>query len=213
MTPRAAWIGLVVVAGCRDPLPAPSAVNVEPPMGSIDGIPTAPVNGTLHGLVFVARDARYIVDRRDGYAHTDIKLSASALEAPCAPFRPDTTSSLWIRIDGPSPLETRDLRVGPGLGRPYSVHYQVHDGERWIGVGNGSALLSLHAPGPDGHVAGAIAVCFPDRDKSCVSGSFDAVSCPSRLDLPARGAPPIEREPPPTRASSSAAPSASAPRH
>ena len=53
----------------------------------------------------------------------------------------------------------------------------------------------MHEPGPDGRVTGGLAVCFADDLKSCVSGSFDAQSCPSSLDAAVRGAMPPEAIP------------------
>lgn len=211
MNPRAIVLGALLLSACRKQESRPQ-LAADPPVSTVDGIPAAPVSGKLHGAVFTARDARYVVDRRVGYEHTDLELSAGTAPSACAPPSPDRSASLWIRLDGPAPVETKDFRTGAGLGAPYSVHYQAHDGERWIGVGDGAALVSLHAPGPDGRLAGAIAVCFPDAEKSCVSGSFEAVACPSRLDQPVRGVPAIEREPTVQRAPHGAAatPSASA---
>ncbi|MFI5298389.1 MAG: hypothetical protein ACHREM_09845 [Polyangiales bacterium] len=211
MKPRVAClVSALLATACREELKRPAPVAVDPPASTVDGIPAAQVSGKLRGTVFTVRDARYVIDRRIGFEHTDIKLSAGAAESSCAPLAPARAPSVWIRIDGPAPLETRDLKVGPGVGAPYSVHYQVHDGERWVGVGDGAALLSLHAPGPDGRLSGSIAVCFPDADKSCVSGSFEAVSCPWRIDQPVRGAPAIEREPTAALKPRAPAPSASA---
>jgi hypothetical protein len=88
------------------------------------------------------------------------------------------------------------VRTGPGRTGTWRVYYQVYDGETWSGAGDGSALVSLQEPGPDGRLTGGLAVCFPDDAKSCVSGSFDAVSCPPSIDQPVRGTPPPEAVPP-----------------
>lgn len=180
---------------CRDELRAPPATVVDPPVASPEAIPDAPVSGRLRGSDFRMRDARYVIDRRPGYAHTDIALSSGASESPCGPVSPATASSVWLRLEGSGPIASASLRVGPGGPGPWKVHYQVFDGGAWAGVGEGSALLVLHEPGPDGRVSGAIAVCFSDEAKSCVSGSFEAVDCPPAIDQPVRGTLPLEPVP------------------
>lgn len=187
-------VALPALLSCRDEAhPAPPTA-VEPPVASPEAIPDAPVSGRLHGAPFVLRDARYVVDRRPGYAHTDIVLSSGTTDTACAPVAPGTATSVWLRLEGPDRLESKNVRVGPGAAGPWSVHYQVFDGA-WLGVGDGSALVTLREPGPDGRLSGAIAVCFPDGTRSCVSGSFAAVACPPRIDESVRGSPPPEAIP------------------
>ena len=157
------------------------------------------------------RSARYVVDRRVAYAHTDIVLSSGTAESPCAPVTPAQSTSVWLRLEGPGKVETTSTRVGPGKDTTWAVHYQVHEGERWMGEGGGSALLSLHEPGPDGTLSGGLAVCFPDDAKSCVSGSFEAANCPPTIDQPVRGTPPPEAIPPQYLQQVSAAASAQKP--
>lgn len=191
----AALLAVLVVAACRaEQKPSPAAAR-EPPVSSPEGIPDAPLSGTIHGRPFVLRDARYVPDRRPGYAHTDILLSSGTADSACAPVVPATATSVWLRLEGPDPIEATSTRTGPGTTSRWSVHYQAFDG-RWLGVGDGSALVSLQAPAPDGRVAGGLAVCFSDDERSCVSGSFDAVACPPRIDQPVRGTPPSEAVPP-----------------
>jgi hypothetical protein len=193
---QALLLGFAALVACRDEAHPAAPRAVEPPMLSPQSIPEAPVTGRLHGTPFTMRDARYVIDRRVGDAHTDLLLSSGAAESACAPVSPMQSSSVWLRLEGPGKIETADVRTGPGQPAAWSVHYQVYDGEAWLGVGDGSALVSLHEPGPDGHLSGGIAVCFPDDAKSCVSGSFDAVGCPPSIDQPVRGAPPPEAIPP-----------------
>ena len=197
MSRRALWLAAaaVVVAACRDEAHPIAVKPVEPPVASPNAIPDAPVTGTLHGAPFVLRDARYVVDKRIGYEHTDIKLSAAASEGPCGTLSPANAPSVWLRLAGPRKIETKDLVVSPEAPGEWAVHYQVFDGEHWVGEGDGTAVLSLREPGPDGRVSGGIAVCFPGDRKSCVSGSFDAQSCPPRIDQPVRGSPPPEAVP------------------
>lgn len=195
---RALVVAALALVACRDErrLAAPSLV--EPPVTAAQSIPEGPVSGRVHGVPFTTRDARYVVDRRVAYAHTDILLSSGSAESPCAPVVPAQSTSIWLRLDGPGRIATGDVRTGPGQVGEWQVHYQVYDGdgEAWSGVGGGSALVSLQEPGPDGRLSGGIAVCFPDEAKSCVSGSFDAVSCPPSIDQPVRGTPPPEAIPP-----------------
>jgi hypothetical protein len=186
----------VGLLGCRSESHRAPPRPVEPPVAQASAIPDAPLNGTLHGVQFVLRDARYIVDRRVGYAHTDIKLSAAKSETPCGPTVPARAASVWLRLQGEPLTGAKEIRLAPGEESPWSVHYQVFEDERWFGVGEGSAVVSIRELGPDGRLSGGIAVCFSDDKKSCVSGSFDAQSCPTSLDQPVRGAVPAEATPP-----------------
>lgn len=189
-------LALVALAACRDEAhPSPGA-PVEPPVASPEAIPDAPVSGRIHGAPFTLRDARYVIDRRPGYAHTDIQLSAGTAESPCAPVSPATSTSVWLRLEGGDRIASTSGRTGPGTQGAWAVHYQVFDGDAWLGAGEGSAVLVLHEAAPDGRVSGGIAVCFSDDAKSCVSGSFDAAACPPRIDQPVRGTPPPEAIPP-----------------
>lgn len=204
MSPRrhaasTAVVGMALLAlpACREEAHATPAKPVEPPMSTPESIPEAPVAGRIHGAPFAMRDARYVIDRRVAYAHTDILLSSGTAESACAPVTPEQSTSVWLRLDGPGSIETTSARVGPGQADTWSVHYQAFDGASWVGVGEGSALVSLHQPGPDGKLSGGIAVCFPDDMKSCVSGSFEATSCPPTIDQPVRGTPPPEAIPQP----------------
>lgn len=83
---RRSFFLLVLLGACRPESHAPSRRPVEPPVESPNGIPDAPLNGTVHGTPFTVRDARYVVDRRIGYAHTDILLSSAKADTPCGPL-------------------------------------------------------------------------------------------------------------------------------
>jgi hypothetical protein len=189
-------VGTCALAACRDEVQRPSNAPVEPPVVSVNAIPDAQVNGTLRGAQFVVRDARYVVDKRVGFAHTDIKLSAGKSETPCGPISPAHAASVWLRLEGEPSLGSKDFKLMPGETGPWSVHYQVFEGEAWMGVGEGAAIVQLREPGPDGRLSGGLGVCFQDDKKSCVSGSFDALSCPPTIDQPVRGASPAEAIPP-----------------
>jgi hypothetical protein len=179
---------LVTLGACRAEMRAGADKAPPPPVGSPKAIPDAPVSGKIHGAPFVLRDARYVVDRRVGYEHTDIQLSAGKAESPCAPIEPANAPSVWLRLAGPERLQAQELSLGGDANGAWSVHYQVVDDEMWRGVGEGNALVSLLDPSPDGRLAGGLAVCFADDSRSCVMGSFNATSCPQRIDEPVRGA-------------------------
>jgi hypothetical protein len=188
-------VALALVA-CREERHLAPPAHVDPPVTTPQSIPEGPVSGRIHGAPFTMRDARYVVDKRVAYAHTDILLSSGSAESPCAPAVPAQSTTVWLRLEGPGRIAAGDARTGPGQTGAWRVHYQVFDGEAWSGVGDGSALVSLAEPGPDGRLSGGLAVCFPDETKSCVAGSFDAVSCPPSIDQPVRGTPPPEAVPP-----------------
>jgi hypothetical protein len=190
-------VALVLLAtSCRDELHRAPPAAVQPPVSSLTAIPDAPVNGTVGGTPFVLRDARYVVDKRIGYAHTDIKLSTGKSETPCGPISPATSTSVWIRYDGDPMVPVNELRLAPGDDKgPWSVHYQIFGDNGWIGVGEGAAIASIQEPSPDGRLSGGIGVCFSDDKKSCVSGSFVAHACPPTIDQPVRGAQPPEAVP------------------
>ena len=178
----------VLLVGCRGESHVSAHPPVEPPVDSPNAIPDAPVNGMLRGAPFTVRDARYVVDRRIGYTHSDIVLSAGQSESPCAPIVPARGMSVWLRLEGNDKIEPKDVRVGSKDQGPWSVHYQVFDDDHWVGVSEGSAVLSIRDATADGRLTGGLAVCFADDEKSCVSGSFNAVSCPMTIDQPVRGA-------------------------
>ena len=184
---RSLAVGVLLV-GCRAESHVETHPPVEPPVDSPNAIPDAPLNGTLGGAPFTVRDARYVVDCRIGYAHSDIVLSSGQSESPCGPIVPARGTSVWLRLDGPDKIEPKDLRIDAKDPGPWSVHYQVFDGDHWVGVSEGSAVLSIRDATADGRLTGGIAVCFADDQKSCVSGSFNAVSCPMTIDQPVRGA-------------------------
>lgn len=187
---------LALLGGCKPEAHVTDHAAVAPPVESPNAIPDAPLNGTVHGTPFTVRDARYVVDRRVGYAHTDILLSSAKAESPCGPLNPARATSVWLRLEGDGAVEPKDYRIGTKLQSPWSVHYQVFDGDSWVGVSQGTALFSVRDATPDGHLTGGLAVCFSDDEKSCVSGSFDAANCPSTLDKPVRGAVAPEAIPP-----------------
>jgi len=184
-----------MLACCRAESHAEPSPSREPPVESPGAIPDAPLNGTVRGAPFVVRDARYVVDRRLGYAHTDILLSSAKADTPCGPLAQSRATSVWLRLEGAGAVEPKEWRIGPAMESPWSVHYQIFDGESWIGVAANNAVLAIREATPDGHLSGGLASCFPDDDKSCVSGSFEALNCPTSLDQPVRGAVPPEAIP------------------
>jgi hypothetical protein len=184
------WLALsgALLAACAPEARPAAHRHVDPPAATPGAIPDAPVSGTIRGARFVLRDARYVVDRRAGHEHTDIALSSGSAESSCGLIKPPGSTSVWLRLEKPGSVETQDLRLEPGKPGPWTVHYQVREGELWAGSAEAAAVIALHAPGPDGKLSGGLAVCFADEPKSCVSGSFDAEPCPPTIDAPVRGA-------------------------
>jgi hypothetical protein len=201
--PLAAAACAAALLACRDDTKAPPQQPADPPVSTPNAVPDAPVSGTLHGAPFVARDMRFVVDDRVGYAHIDIKLSAGKAEEACGAISPERPASVWLRLDGKHDIESKDLRLGPETEKNpaenWSVHYQIFEddssGGHWVGMAAKKALLTLRGVSPDGHLAGGLAVCFGDASESCVSGSFNATGCPPRIDQPVRGRPPPEAIP------------------
>ncbi len=186
---------LLLACGCRDELHPRSHAPVEPPVLNPEVIADAPLSGTIRGVPFTLHDARYIIDRRPAYAHTDILLSSGTASSLCGPIDPASATSVWLRLEGTAPITTQNLRIEVGKESPWAVHYQVRAKDGWMGSADASAVLAMHAPAPDGHVAGSLSVCFSDDAKSCVSGAFSAVNCPITIDAPVRGAQPPEAIP------------------
>jgi hypothetical protein len=201
---RTAGLAALLLA-CRQPTKAPPQKAADPPVSSPDSIPDAPVSGTIHGEPFVARDMRYVVDDRIGYEHVDIELSTGKSDGVCGAIKPERPTSVWLRLDGKhvdgsaEGGTSQPIKIDPRDTKSWSVHYQVFlpdvSGGHWQGITAKKSLLVLRGPSPDGHLSGGVAVCFGDEQNSCVSGSFDAKSCPPRIDQPVRGTPPPEAIP------------------
>lgn len=188
-----AALAALLLAGCGGEAPAVVSTDpVAPPVDSFESIPDAPLSGILRGTAFTVHDARYHIDRRLGYAHTDIVLSLGTAESPCGELKPKGASSVWLRLDGKGAVDRGQLRIDPRTPGPWTVHYQLREENRWLGNGDGAALLNVRSIGMDGKIAGDLAVCFGDGKKSCVKGSFEARSCPTSIDEPVRGALPAE---------------------
>ena len=187
----------MALASCRADTKAPAQKTADPPVSTSSAIPDAPVSGTIHGAPFVARDMRYVVDDRVGYAHVDIELSPGKSDEACGPIEPKRQTSVWLRLDGKHEITPTELRLGPD--DDWTVHYQVFEQDRsgghWVGLAAKTALFVLRGVSADGHLSGGLAVCFGDESNSCVSGSFDAKSCPPRIDQPVRGTPQPESVP------------------
>ena len=186
-----AVLACALLLACRADTKAPAQKDVDPPVSTEGAIPEAPVSGTIHGAPFVARDARYVVDDRIAYEHVDLLLSAGKSDDACGAIEPRRGASVWLRLE--------KTKIEPKDASSWSVHYQVYEddgsGGHWVGLTAKKALFVLHPVGPDGHLSGGLAVCFGDESGSCVSGSFDATSCPARIDQAVRGTPPPESIP------------------
>jgi hypothetical protein len=196
----------LLLGACRPEPHAGQHAPVEPPVDNPQSIPDAPLNGTIRGVPFTMRSARYVADHREGYLHTDVLLSAGKAAGACEPLAPADAPSIWLRLEGKDEVVSENFVLRPGKESPWSIHYQMKSDGEWIGNTDGSAVVALHAAGPDGKLSGGIAVCFADGMKSCVTGSFDAEPCPIRIDAPVRGAQPPEAIPEKYRQKLKAAP-------
>ena len=176
----------VGLSSCRSPVSSPK-FRADSIVTSADSIPLAPVSGTIQGEQFTLSSARYFVDRRPGYQHVDIKLSAGKSAKDCASPIPDDSTSVWLRRVGSEQIEADTIHIASGQREAWEVHYQaMHDGE-WIGNGDADALIVLQQRAADQRLSGEISACFADVAKSCVLGTFVAEYCPISIDAPIRG--------------------------
>ena len=167
----AAWR---LLAACRPESHVEVHPRVEPPVDSPNAIPDAPVSGTLRGAPFAVRDARYVVDRRVGYAHTDICSPRGGPSRRAARSSPARATSVWLRLDGDDKIEPKDVRIdakdegrGPSTTRCSTA--------RLGGLSEGSAVLSIRDATADGRLTG--------RDRRVFRGR------PEELRLRARSTP------------------------
>jgi len=177
------WLGL---PSCQSPHPSPK-LHADPVSSSADSIPVAPVSGTIHAKPFGLGSARYFVDRRPGYAHVDIKLSAGKSADHCGAPLPDDSASVWLRRAGSESINSEIIRIASNRREAWEVHYQAMDDGQWVGNGNAEALVVLEPPAADQRLRGELSVCFADETKSCVLGTFVAEYCPISIDAPIRG--------------------------
>jgi hypothetical protein len=203
-------VGCAAISAACDQRPAPAAHDVQPAPTSPDSIPEAPVSGTIRGRDFALRTATYIVDRRPGYEHVDIRLSAGEALSPCEPA-PDATS-VWLRRKALREIQATQVHIAPGDQSPWEVHYQLKDAGHWVGNGDAAALIVINTVRSDLKLQGELWSCFADGQKSCVSGSFVATYCPIRIDAPIRGVEGMERPPAPSASAPSAPEASGAPR-
>jgi len=94
---------------------------------------------------------------------------------------------MWLRHTGTTHLGAETVRLHQNDIGSWEAHYQVIEGEQWVGVGKAEALIVLSAPSADKRLSGEAAICFSDRTKSCVQGSFTADYCQLSIDAPVRG--------------------------
>ena len=176
------------------------ATVVEPPVAvAASRSPTRRSAGRIRGAPFAVRDARYVVDRRLGYAHTDIVLSSGAAESPCAPVSPRAVDErvAAARRAGQDRADGR-CASGPARQSPWSVHYQVFDGDGCgSGSGEGSALVvSARARARRSCSRGDRRVLRGRREELRVGLVRRARRARRRIDQPVRGTPPPEAIPP-----------------
>ena len=162
-------------------------MHADPVANSADSIPVAPVSGTIRGKAFGLGSARYFIDRRLGYEHVDIKLSAGKSAEHCSAPLPDDSASVWLRRSGPEPIKSTTIHLASNRREAWEVHYQAMNNGQWVGNGNAEALVVLEPPAADQRLRGEVSVCFADETKSCVLGTFVAEYCPISIDAPIRG--------------------------
>jgi hypothetical protein len=182
----------VGLAACQAEPSASGGGSVRPPYASADEIPATPVRGTLRGRPFEARDARVLVDDRAGYEQVEIALSAASAGAPCGELAEPAPLRVWLRRAGPAPVASGEIRLAPGAEQSWELHYQLELDGVWIGSAEAAAIVRLRAPDGGAGLAGELAACFADGTGSCVAGRFEALRCPSSLDMPLRGNEPSE---------------------
>jgi hypothetical protein len=193
-------VGMVVVlllglGGCKDEPPAASGEGLRPDHESADAIPASPVQGTIRGRAFQARDARLSVDARQGYEQVDIALSAASSGTPCGKLDDPTAPRIWLRRRGAQPVAAGDVRLRPGADQGWELHYQLMQDGVWVGNGDAAATIRLHPADGGAGLVGQLSACFADGMRSCVAGRFEALRCPVAIDLPLRGTEPPEQLP------------------
>ncbi len=186
-------IAAAALSGCSDEYVAPS-LDVKPPHERAATIRARAVTGNLAGKPFEAHDARFALDRRQGYEKITIYISQAKASEPCGKLGPKDAPKVWLRRAGLKPVKKGEIRLTAGKEAPWQLHYQHKEGHHWLGSGLASALVVFE--NVSAHVIkGAVAVCFADGKKSCVDGSFSARHCPIRIDATMRGNEPVETVP------------------
>jgi hypothetical protein len=188
----------------------PLRKDAKPAPTSVDAIPEAPLSGSIHGQGFTVRSATYVVDRRPGYEHVDIRLSAAEAVEPCNEKTTATATSVWLRRKSAGELKATQARIAPNDGAVWEVHYQAQVDGRWLGNGDACALIAVKTVAADLKAHGELWACFSDEFESCVSGTFVASYCPIVIDAPIRGIESMERPSAQAMASAHAAASAEA---
>jgi len=158
----------------------------------VAAIASTEVQGRVRSAPFVARDARYLVDRRPGREHIDILLSDAKAQEACGPLSPAEPPRIWLRYAAAGPLPASELTISPGAPSAWEVHYQLRSEGRWVSSREAAAIGKVVLADAGRTLTGALSVCFADGLQSCVSGSFVAIDCPSEIDKPVRGAEPME---------------------
>jgi hypothetical protein len=178
--------------GCQ-PKAAEEQQAPAPVPTSAATIPVETVSGTLLGKPFALHTARYTVDRRPRYEKVEIQLLAAKLDKPCEAIGTNHDPAVWLRRTGIGEPKAESVRFSPDEATPWEAHYELFENKDWRGNGTANVMLELHEPAPDLKLHGEIYACFGDRTQSCVSGRFDAIYCPIRVDALVRGTDSMER--------------------
>jgi hypothetical protein len=189
-------LALAALAGACRQSAEPPPDRAKPAAQSAEAIPEGPVSGYIRNKPFAVQRAVYMIDRRPGYEHTDIKLYSTSIHDPCATVPADEGPTVWIRYSGAGALEPTTIRLDQDDAGPWEVNYQIREGLRWAGNGDTAALLVLRAKAKDGRIGGELSASFADAWSSRVSGSFTATECAVSIDAPVRGIAAQERPAP-----------------
>lgn len=196
--------------------PPPPKREAKLPHETAESIPDVPVTGTIGKVPFTVQDARYYVDRRQGYEKVSVLLvgapatsvpaaspssgarsvppgGTAAASPPCGPIASDAPT-IWLRRKGAGPVVPGETRVAPDAPSDWAVHYQVMGPHGWTGSGDAAALLVIKQ-GSALFIEGELAACFADAAGSCASGAFKAQYCQLSIDMPVRGTETLERMP------------------
>lgn len=189
MTQRAIILLFAWWCGCGEPAPAPPMP--EPSSTRLDGTANGPVEGQIAGRAWRLAEARFDIVTRPGRQRVDLVLWDVAVERCGLPVE-RSGATVWLRFPGRTSLETGEHTLD-AEGGPFEAHYEVPSEEGFVESHRGVATVRIDEVAPR-VIRGRLRVCFADRERSCVGGTFDAAPCWSRIDGRALREPPGLRD-------------------